>query len=396
MKKSKLISCILCFMLFLGLVCGVVPANTSKVMAAAKSYWIFDFGTASSSVGSNYTQITPSTVYSSSLGYGFTSTTGFDSRDRGAPDYVRQDFVLCGSACTFKADVPNGSYTVRIISGDNIASSALTSVKAEGTTVISNASASAGNFIEKIFNVTVSDGQLTLDFAASIVRINAIEINTAATPSQPTVYIAGDSTVQSYSSSYAPQQGWGKRIPEYFTTGVSFVNKAIGGRSSKSFYVQGRLDEIIALLHKNDYLFVQMGHNDADSSNSDRYADPAAYKVYLKRYIDGARAKGATPVLITPVARLHYSNGVFINDFPAYCTAMKEVAAETGTQCIDLMTKSLTSWTSLGYNAVYPFYMVSSNGTDYTHFTETGAYKVAGLVSQGVKEINIPISQYVK
>ncbi|MDP4182708.1 MAG: carbohydrate-binding protein, partial [Bacillota bacterium] len=131
-------------------------------------------------------------------------------------------------------------------------------------------------------------------------------------------------------------------------------------------------------------------------SKPERYTEPnTEYKQYLRQYIDGARSKGAIPVLITPVARLNYTNGVFKNDFPAYCTAMKEVAVEKNVGCIDLMTKSINYYTSIGYNQVYPFYMVSSNGTDYTHFTDKGATQIARLVSEGVKGLNLAISKYV-
>ncbi|NLL07265.1 MAG: carbohydrate-binding protein [Clostridiaceae bacterium] len=213
----------------------------------------------------------------------------------------------------------------------------------------------------------------------------------------PTVYLAGDSTVQTYNSSYYPQAGWGQVISNYFTNDVKFVNKAIGGRSSKNFVEQGRLDEILNVIQKGDYLFIQFGHNDATINNADRYAAPyTTYKEYLAKYIDGARAKGAIPVLITPVARLNYKNNTYINDFPDYCNAMKQVAYEKDCAIIDMMTKCLNYYGSLDYNRVYSFYLVSSNGTDYTHFTETGANEVARLVAQGVKEINIPISKYVK
>ncbi|MDS0525867.1 GDSL-type esterase/lipase family protein [Clostridium sp. SHJSY1] len=397
MKKFKSLCFFLCFAFIFTLTNIMLPSNTVKAMAASKSYWIFDFGSDSSSVGNNYTKVTPNTLYDPSTGYGFEETSGLQAVDRGAPDYIREDFITSNKKATFKADVPNGRYTVRIISGDNESATTLKKVKAENITAITNAKTKAGEFIEKLFTVNVCDNQLTLNFSSDLIHINAIEINSAANTSTPTVYIAGDSTVMSYKDSYAPQQGWGKSISQYFNTNnINFINKAIGGRSSKSFAVQGRLDEIISMLHPKDYLFIQMGHNDSDSSHPDRYTNIDTYKMYLKKYIDGAHAKGATPILITPVARLHYSDGKFINDFPTYCNAMKEVAKKTNTKCIDLMSKSLACWTSLGYDSVYPFYLVSSNGTDYTHFTEAGANKVAGLITQGIKELKLPISKYLK
>ena len=92
---------------------------------------------------------------------------------------------------------------------------------------------------------------------------------------KPTVYLAGDSTVQTYSASQAPQQGWGQRIAELFTSDVAFVNKAIGGRSSKSFIDEGRLTEIVGLLKTGDYLLAQWGINDRYQSDPARYTDPA-------------------------------------------------------------------------------------------------------------------------
>lgn len=217
------------------------------------------------------------------------------------------------------------------------------------------------------------------------------------TSNAPTVYIAGDSTVQSYNASYYPQAGWGQMIANYFTSDVKFVNKAIAGRSSKSFVVDGRLDEILNMIKQGDYLLIQFGHNDASINIPERYAAPyTTYKEYLAKYVDGARAKGASPILITPVARLNYVNGSYKNDFPDYCTAMKQVASEKNCAIIDLMTLSLNYYSTLNYNTVYSYYMVSSNGTDYTHFNETGAREIARLVADAVKKLNISLSKYVK
>lgn len=216
------------------------------------------------------------------------------------------------------------------------------------------------------------------------------------TKTPPMIYIAGDSTVQTYSTSFAPQAGWGQYLQNYFTQGVMFDNRAIGGRSSKSFIVEGRLDAILNVIRANDYLLIQFGHNDA-SSIKERHTDPyTTYKDYLKQYVSKAREKGAIPILITPVARLNYSSGVFKNDFPDYVTAMKQVATETNTPCIDMMNTCINYYTSVGYDAVYPCYLVSSNGTDYTHFTQKGADMIASLLSKQIKEQNISLSSYVK
>ncbi|WP_282942020.1 rhamnogalacturonan acetylesterase [Paenibacillus sp. RC67] len=211
-----------------------------------------------------------------------------------------------------------------------------------------------------------------------------------------TIYLAGDSTVQTYSESSAPQAGWGQYIADYFNEDVRFINKAIGGRSSKSFVVEGRLTAILEEIQPNDYLFIQMGHNDATVSKPERYTEPySEYKQYLKMYIDGARDRQAIPLLITPVGRLHYEEGQFLNDFQDYCTAMEQVAEEEHVPLLDLMTMSLKHFTTIGYESARELFMISHNGTDCTHFIDKGARVIAKLVADGIKEMNMKLSSYV-
>jgi lysophospholipase L1-like esterase len=216
-----------------------------------------------------------------------------------------------------------------------------------------------------------------------------------ASAGTPTIYLAGDSTVQTYGAAQAPQQGWGQRIAEFFTADVKFVNKAIGGRSSKSFIDEGRLDEIVALLAPGDYLFAQWGINDRYRSDPTRFTDPATtFREYLSQYIDAARSKNAIPVLVTPTPRLDFSDGEFHNDFVAYCAAIQQVGADTGTRVIDLQTKGLAYYDSIGFDAVVAD--VSLPPMDVLHFQANGAFQMARLVAEGVKESDLPIAKFVK
>lgn len=133
MKKFKLICVLLCFAFIFTLISVIIPSNIEKVFAESRSYWIFDFGSDSSTIGNNYTKITPSTVYDPSTGYGFESTSGFEAFDRTAPDAIRADFITAAQKAVFKVDVPNGRYNVRIISGDN-ESAKVAGLVSEGTT----------------------------------------------------------------------------------------------------------------------------------------------------------------------------------------------------------------------------------------------------------------------
>ena len=211
-----------------------------------------------------------------------------------------------------------------------------------------------------------------------------------------TVYIAGDSTVQTYKASYAPQQGWGAYLGGNMPEGVSVSNHAIAGRSSKSFYDNGRLQTILDSIKKDDYLLIQFGINDAASNKAERYA-PTCGKVpgtagsfedYMAKYIEGAKAKGATPILVTTVIGLKsYKDGKFQTSYGNYCDSMKKLAAYYQIPCIDLNTLMVDHYNQIGYDAAYKYHMVSAgNGsTDMTHFTETGAKAVAKLVADEMK-----------
>lgn len=224
----------------------------------------------------------------------------------------------------------------------------------------------------------------------------------------PVIYIAGDSTVQSYRASYAPQQGWGYYLGDYFSDNVTVSNHSIAGRSSKSFYDNGRLDTILASIKEGDYLLVQFAINDSASSNAERYAPvcgnvdnptEGSYEYYLTKYIEGALDKGATPVMVTTVIGLKaYSNGKFVNSYGNYCQAMKDLAAKYSIPCIDLNTLMVNHYNSIGYDTAYTYHLCSAieGSTDMTHFTETGANAVAKLVADAVKQLSLPISQYVK
>ncbi len=224
----------------------------------------------------------------------------------------------------------------------------------------------------------------------------------------PVVYIAGDSTVQSYRASYAPQQGWGYYLADYFNENVTVANHAIAGRSSKSFYDNGRLTTILDSMKEGDYLLVQFAINDSASSNAERYAPvcgdvnnptEGSYEWYLTKYIEGALEKGGTPILVTTVIGMKaYSGGQFVNSYGNYCQAMKDLAAKYSIPCIDLNSLMVAHYNSVGYDTAKSYHLMGAveGSTDGTHFCETGANIVAGIVANAIKGLNIPLSSNVK
>jgi len=214
---------------------------------------------------------------------------------------------------------------------------------------------------------------------------------------KPTIYLASDSTVSYYATNPNNQEGLGQELQNFFTTDVVVVDDAIGGRSSKSFIDEGHLAAILAVIKEGDYLFAEWGINDRYTSDTTRYTNPATtYRTYLQQYIDGARGKNAIPVIITPTPRLDYQNGVFNNDYVAYCQADAAVAASSNTPLIDLQTMALAYYTKIGITAVQTTIVLVENGQpNVLHYQKQGAYEMARLVALGVQALNLPISQYV-
>ncbi len=147
----------------------------------------FDFGTASSPVLSSYTRVTEATTYSAG-GFGWTDTSTLESRDRTGTDEVRRDFVMSSSAArTFKVDLVNKTYTVNVLQGDQQFAHDNMVVKANGTTVLSDVDTAAGSYAYDSFQVTVTNGTLSLEFSDAggsdpTWVVNAVVISNVAPP----------------------------------------------------------------------------------------------------------------------------------------------------------------------------------------------------------------------
>ncbi|MHA6484865.1 rhamnogalacturonan lyase family protein [Paenibacillus sp. strain BS8-2] len=355
----------------------------------------FDFGTATSP---NTTSV-QDTVYSEVTGYGFEQTSGIT---------VGEDIVSLPEQTKFAVNLPNANYKVTLKLGSNSHDSNI-GVKSEFVQKLAVTNVQAGTPLQYAYDIALVDGQLEFIFSGTAIDVQEIIIERypdAAPGTGATIYMAGDSTMQSYSAAQAPQEGWGQQFGQYFSDGVVVQNHSIGGRSSKSFMVDGRLDTVLRQIKPGDYFFISFGHNDASAGIPDRYASPEDYKTYLARYVNGARQRGATPVLLTPVGRRDFNliTQEFNVSFPDYVNASKQVAEELGVQLIDLSALSIAHYNEIGlaasekvflyaYPGQYPKYPSGIN--DNTHFSAYGANVIAGLVAGALKEMELDLAPLV-
>ncbi len=216
------------------------------------------------------------------------------------------------------------------------------------------------------------------------------------------IYVVGDSTVQTYKDNVYPQTGWGQVLGYFFDASrVKVLNYAIGGRSSRTFIEEGRLDEVKGKLQKGDFLFVQFGHNDRDYSKSARYVEPSQFSGYIQKYVDAGQAKGANVILVSPM-NLNGSRNVFSTGSNNYDARgmMQTVAKNNKIPFVDLNMKSYNT-----YNTTYksmPDYVTRylykklekgeypnfpdgvNDGT--THFQEMGSMGHAQMICEELED----------
>ena len=134
-----------------------------KQVPALPSMAAFDFGTASSPVEQNWTQVLSSTIYSPAIGYGWSTTNGLESRDRIAPDNLTRDFIFASAEHSFIVDLANGEYLVTVTLGDQSFEHDNIDVYAEATLVADDVYASIGSYKQIVFAVTIADQQLNIN-----------------------------------------------------------------------------------------------------------------------------------------------------------------------------------------------------------------------------------------
>ena len=235
------------------------------------------------------------------------------------------------------------------------------------------------------------------------------------------VYLIGDSTMADYSGDYDPGKdymktryplmGWGQVFQDFMASdslpkingliksdSVFVDNRARGGRSTRTFFQEGRWRSVYENLEKGDFVLMQFGHNDASESKTERYVNIEGYKEFLRLYVYQTRQKGAHPIILTPVARNYpWEDGELKNVHGEYYQAAMDVAEELDVMLIDLNKRSMDHFSRKGKEYVSKNYFMHlpvgkyeaypEGQEDNTHFQPAGAKAVAQLVFDAMKEL---------
>jgi lysophospholipase L1-like esterase len=392
---------------------GVLSVAVSKATAddprPEKGSPQFKLSFAPGKIPPGSTRVSADTVYSKELGYGFDLGSKVTCYNAGRDVGINGGYCSGDKPFFFSVALPEGNYNVRVTVGAHD-KQAVTTVKAEQRRLLMEKEQTGpGQFVTQAFTVNVRtpriatggevrlkdrekttetltwDEKLTLEFNNTRPCLAGLEITRA--DDAVTLFIMGDSTV--CDQPLEPWTSWGQMLPRFFRSGLAVANYAESGETLKSSQGAKRLDKVLSVMKKGDYLFIQFGHNDM-KEKGDGVGPFTTYKASLKHYITEARKRGGLPVLITPMHRKSLNaSGTVTNTHGDYPEAVRQAAAEEQVPLIDLHAMSKVLYEALGPKDVGKAFQ------DGSHHNAYGSYELARCIVDGIKQNKLEIARFI-
>ncbi len=231
-------------------------------------------------------------------------------------------------------------------------------------------------------------------------------------PALPTVFIVGDSTARNQAD-----LGWGDHFAHYFDTArINVANRAIAGRSSRTFIREGAWDKVLAEMKPGDYVLIQMGHNDGGDLDG---AKPRGslkglgeetkdvtllngqtetvhtYGWYIRKYVADARAKHATPILLTLTIRNIWKDGPdakpHVERDMGYDSLLQQIADSEHVPYVDMGAIEADRLEADG-----PAKTALLFPADHTHTSAEGAELNAQSVVLALRKVDSPLVSYLR
>jgi lysophospholipase L1-like esterase len=248
---------------------------------------------------------------------------------------------------------------------------------------------------------------------------NGQEKDDGSGPRPLTVFLIGDSTVKNGSGRGADGLwGWGIFLGDYLDPAKAAVqNRALGGRSSRTYLIEGLWAKVLTDLKPGDVVLIQFGHNDGGPLDTGRaraslkgVGDETkdvvpettrkaetvhTYGWYLRKYVEDTRAKGAIPIILSPVPQNMWNDQGKVNraskDYGGWAA---EVANAEGVRFVDLNDIVAKHYEEEGKEKVESTYFTK---VDHTHTSEAGARLSALSLVEGLRALpNGPLSSAFK
>jgi lysophospholipase L1-like esterase len=221
-------------------------------------------------------------------------------------------------------------------------------------------------------------------------------------PTLPTLFVAGDSTAARGSGE--AQQGWAVPFADYFDPAkANVINRARGGRSSRTFMTEGLWDQLLADVKAGDIVLIQFGHNDGGAINDASRARGSirglgeetqeidnlltkkhevvhTFGWYMRKMIADTQAKGATPIVLSLTVRNIWKDGRVERGSGRYSSWAAEIAKTAGVPFVNVTDLVADKYDAMGEDQVKALYP-----RDHTHFNAMAADLHAATVVSGLK-----------
>ena len=231
---------------------------------------------------------------------------------------------------------------------------------------------------------------------------------------KPALFFTGDSTMKNNDNDPDGMWGWGTVAGTVFDESrITLVNAGMAGRSARTFLDEGRWEKVYNALQPGDFVVIQFGHNDIGPINTapargefpgdgdenqvfrfaadGRYEAVYSYGWYLRKFIDDAREKGATPILVSLTPRNEWPGGKMERRDDTYGVWVRSVVEKTGVDFVDMHNITADYYDSIGPEATKPYYK-----NDHTHSSRMGAERNAKSFAEGLKALEHPLAGYLK
>jgi len=221
-------------------------------------------------------------------------------------------------------------------------------------------------------------------------------------PAKKKIFLIGDSTMANNNDENAV--GWGVVFPSYCdTTRIEVINKARGGRSTRTFYKEGLWDEVKNQLQPGNFVLVQFGHNDAGAVDKEKFRGSLkgngnetqnvilpdgsteivhTFGWYIEKFIREAKQKGAIIIVLSQTPRNEWPNDKVERKTDTYGKWSKVAAEKEGALYIDLNEIVAIKYEALGKEKVKTFFP-----KDHTHTGFEGAQLNAQTVTENIKKL---------
>ena len=228
-----------------------------------------------------------------------------------------------------------------------------------------------------------------------------------ANPSLPTLFVASDSTA---ATGGRTTRGWGAVLIDYFDTNrLNIINRAVGGRSFRTFTREGRWDQIVENLKAGDFVIIEFGHNDGGGARNSRgrgdepgIGDETETVVgrdgreeivhtfgwYLRKYIRDTRSKGATPIVSTTTVRNLWGEGRVERGMGRMRDWAEEVAKQEKAIFIDHSNLGADHYERIGQAAASLYHPQDHSHTNVAGAIANAETFLAGLAAKADVTLN--------